>query len=162
MLSCRRYAAHLALARWLAPVVYSDGARSHVRAPSRLFSGSNHQVAIYPRCRCFQVNTRAVSDWRRVQANKVVTGAKKTGWIKPPPEIVRSDILKISLFKQKQLLREKPGTFTFEALDRGNNSNAPVCNWSTRQREWLVECLNTIFENSVVCFTLYVRPHGAS
>lgn len=85
----------------------------------------------------------------------------KKGWIKPPPEIIRSDILNTSLHKQKQ--RPSPPTFKFKILEEGNTSNEPICNWNARQREWLVDCLNTVFDNCVVsfsfCFSSSLRFH---
>jgi hypothetical protein len=150
MISSRARVACLSMARWLAPTLYSDGARTHGRAPWRTISGSSNQVAHTCTRRCCLVDAHADVTSSCSQARKQVIGAKKKGWIVPPPEVVRSDILSVSLHKQKQTLNQKPPSFNFKSLDEGNDSNVPVCNWSTKQREWLVECLNAIFENCVV------------
>jgi hypothetical protein len=104
-------------------------------------TGKDVQVTPHP----YSVN-RGQADRRRF--SETVVGAAKKGWIKPPPEVVRSDILAVSLHKQKH--RPMPFTFKFKALDEGNSGKEPICNWNSRQRQWLVDCLNTIFDNCVV------------
>jgi hypothetical protein len=86
-------------------------------------------------------------DRERRRFSETAVAARK-GWIKPCPEPVRSDILSVSLHKQKH--RPRPTTFRFKTLDEGNSGNDPICNWNSRQRQWLVDCLNTIFDNCVV------------
>lgn len=130
------------------PCTFQSSPNLAAQKPQQMPKGHLHQlkylqVVLHTPIRI--VGSRSVSS---------TTVAARKGWIKPPPQVIRSDILSVSLHKQKP--RPVPETFKFSALDSGNTGTVPMCNWNARQREWLVDCLNTIFDNCVVRSFRYI------